>query len=69
MGAKQEIYNIINNLKSKGVGVLFTSSEISELLLVSDRILVLSGGRQAALLDKNKTNAEEILHFAFESVV
>ena len=67
VSAKQEIYNLIYKLKTKGIGVLFTSSEIPELLLVSDRILVLSGGRQAALLDTNKTDSAEILHYAFES--
>ena len=66
VGAKQEIYNLINELKSEGMGILFTSSEIPELLVVSDRIVVLSEGRQTALLETSKTDAKEILNYAFE---
>ena len=68
VGAKQEIYNLIDELKKEGMGILFTSSEISELLLVSDRILVLSEGRQSALLKTSETNSKEILNYAFEGV-
>ena len=69
VGAKQEIYNLINTLKKEGVGILFTSSEIPELLLVSDRILVLAQGRQTSLLETNKTNSREILNYAFKDSV
>ena len=48
------------------MGILFTSSEIPELLVVSDRIVVLSEGRQTALLETSKTDAKEILNYAFE---
>ena len=66
VGAKQEIYNLIDELKKEGMGILFTSSEIQELLLVSDKILVLSQGRQTALLETSKTNSREILNYAFK---
>ena len=66
VGAKQEFYNLIDGLKKKGMGILLTSSEIPELLMVSDRILVLSQGRQTALLQTNKTNSREILNYAFK---
>lgn len=65
VGAKQEIYNLIDKLKTEGMGIIFTSSEIPELLLVADRILVLSEGRQTALLETSKTDSREILNFAF----
>jgi ABC-type sugar transport system ATPase subunit len=65
VGAKQEIYDLIEKLKAEGMGILFTSSEIPELLLVSDRILVLSEGKQTALLDTNQTDSKEILQYAF----
>ncbi|MEE9431177.1 MAG: sugar ABC transporter ATP-binding protein, partial [Melioribacteraceae bacterium] len=61
VGAKEEIYNLIETLRQEGMGILFTSSEIPELLLVSDRILVLSEGKQTALLKTNETNSKEIL--------
>ncbi len=65
VGAKQEIYELIDKLKSEGIGILFTSSEIPELLLVADRILVLSEGKQTAILDTRKTDSREILKYAF----
>ena len=66
VGAKQEIYDLIYELKTEGMGILFTSSEIPELLQVSDRVLVLSEGRQTALLETCKTDSREILNYAFE---
>lgn len=66
VGAKQEIYELISALKKEGMGILFASSEIPELLNVSDRILVLSGGKQAALLVTQKTDSVEILNYAFD---
>ncbi|MFC2085320.1 sugar ABC transporter ATP-binding protein [Bacteroidota bacterium] len=68
VSAKQEIYNLIDELKMEGMGILFTSSEIPELLLVSDRILVLSEGKQCALLNTSKTDSKEILNYAFGGV-
>lgn len=69
VGAKQEFYNLINKLKMDGMAILLTSSEIPELLFVSDRILVLSQGRQTALLETNKTTSKEILNYAFKETV
>jgi ABC-type sugar transport system ATPase subunit len=43
--AKVEIYTIVRNLAKSGVCVIFVSSEVSEVVKVSDRILVLSQGR------------------------
>ena len=68
VGAKQEIYDLIDKLKTELLGILFTSSEIPELLQVSDRILVLSEGRQTALLETHKTDSREILKYAFEGI-
>ena len=69
VGSKQEFYNLIDKFKKEGMGILFTSSEIQELLLVSDRILVLSQGKQTALLETSKTNSREILNFAFKETL
>jgi ABC-type sugar transport system ATPase subunit len=68
VGAKQEIYDLIDELKTEGMGILFTSSEIPELLQVTDRVLVLSEGRQTALLETSNTDSREILNYAFEGV-
>jgi ABC-type sugar transport system ATPase subunit len=45
VGAKVEIYSLMDELCKQGVGILMFSSEMPELLAISDRILVMSGGR------------------------
>ena len=51
VASKVEIYNIMNDLKQKGIGVLFVSSELPEILGISDRILVMADGRITKELD------------------
>lgn len=64
VAAKVEIYNIMNNLKKRGIGVIFVSSEMPEVMGMSDRILVMCNGRITGELDSNKTSQDEILHCA-----
>ena len=64
IGAKVEIYQIMNALKKKGVGVLFISSEMEEVLGMSDRILVFCDGRITGELSREEANQENILKFA-----
>jgi ribose transport system ATP-binding protein len=64
VASKIEIYNIINDLKRNGIGVMFVSSELPEVLGMSDRILVMCNGRITAELRARDTNQEEILHYA-----
>jgi ribose transport system ATP-binding protein len=64
VASKIEIYNIINDLKKSGIGVMFVSSELPEVLGMSDRILVMCNGRITAELETKKTNQEEILRYA-----
>jgi ribose transport system ATP-binding protein len=64
VASKVEIYNIINDLKKKGIGVMFVSSELPEALGMSDRIIVMCNGRITANLVTKETNQEEILHYA-----
>jgi ribose transport system ATP-binding protein len=64
VASKIEIYNIINNLKKNGIGVMFVSSELPEVLGMSDRILVMCNGKITAELVTRDTNQEEILHYA-----
>ncbi|MCD1654144.1 sugar ABC transporter ATP-binding protein [Treponema zuelzerae] len=64
VAAKVEIYNIMNELKKQGVGVLFVSSELPEILGMSDRVLVFCNGKITANLVTAQTNQEEILHYA-----
>ena len=65
VGAKYEIYQLIINLANKDKGVIMVSSEMTELLGICDRILVMSNGRVAGILDNNeKITQEEILALA-----
>ena len=64
VGAKYEIYQLMIDLANKGNSVVFISSEMPELLGVADRILVMSNGRLAGIVDAEKTNQEEILGLA-----
>lgn len=64
VGAKEDIYQIINDLASEGKGLIFVSSELPELLRCCDRIMVLSEGRQTAILDGAGTTQQEIMSYA-----
>ena len=64
VAAKIEIYNIMNELKKNGIGVIFVSSELPEVLGMSDRVLVMCEGRITANLKTSETDQEQILAFA-----
>lgn len=64
VGAKQEIYTLINTLVEKGKAVLMISSEMEELMGMSDRIVILSEGCVAGELKKDEFNQETIMHYA-----
>lgn len=65
VGAKAEIYALIRHLATReGVGIVMTSSELPELLAVSDRILVLCEGRLTAELPRAEATEESIMHAA-----
>jgi ribose transport system ATP-binding protein len=64
VASKIEIYNLINDLKRNGIGVMFVSSELPEVLGMSDRIMVMCNGRITAELVTKDTNQEEILKYA-----
>jgi ribose transport system ATP-binding protein len=64
VASKIEIYNIMNDLKRNGIGVMYVSSELPEVLGMSDRVIVMCNGRITAELKTRDTNQEEILHYA-----
>jgi ribose transport system ATP-binding protein len=64
VGAKSELYRLINKLCQDGLGVIVTSSELPELLTLSDRILVLSEGRMTAEFRREDATQEKIMHAA-----
>ena len=65
VGAKYEIYSIINDIVAKGAAVLFISSEIEELIGVCDRIIVMGVGEILGSFEKVDFNREKILQTAF----
>ncbi|MDR1612979.1 MAG: ATP-binding cassette domain-containing protein [Planctomycetota bacterium] len=64
VGAKAEIYQLIINLASQGKGIVMVSSEMPELLGICDRIMVMSGGRLAGILDIKEVDQEKIMRLA-----
>jgi methyl-galactoside transport system ATP-binding protein len=64
VGAKAEIYQLIINLAAEGKGIIVVSSEMPELLGISDRIMVMSGGRMAGILDIADATQERIMRLA-----
>jgi len=59
-----EIYQLMIDLASKGNAIIFISSEMPELLGVTDRILVMSNGRMAGIVNTAETDQEELLRLA-----
>lgn len=64
VGAKKEIYSMMNELSEQGVAILMVSSDLPEVLGVSDRVLVVHEGRISAQLDKEQMTQETIMHAA-----
>jgi ribose transport system ATP-binding protein len=64
IGAKYEIYKLINDLVEQGKTILLISSEMEELMGMSDRILVLSEGKITGELKKDSFSQEMIMNFA-----
>jgi ABC-type sugar transport system ATPase subunit len=64
VGTKYEIYRIVDQLVSDGKAVLMVSSELPEILALSDRILVMSEGEIVAELDRENATEENIMSYA-----
>lgn len=64
VAAKVEIYNIINQLKKQGKAVIIVSSELPEVMGISDRILVMCDGKITGEVDPREVTEEKILTYA-----
>ena len=64
VGAKKEVYSLLNELAEEGKAILFISSELPELFGIADRILVMRRGRLVGNVNPKKTTQEEIMHLA-----
>jgi ribose transport system ATP-binding protein len=64
IGAKQEIYRLMEELAERGVAVLFVSSEMEEVLSMSDRVLVMHEGQITGQLDRSQLSEEAVMQLA-----
>ena len=64
VGAKKEVYTLLNTLAEQGKAILFISSELPELFGIADRILVMRRGRLVGDLVTKETTQEEVMHLA-----
>jgi len=61
VGAKAEVHNIINTLAAQGLGIMLISSDLPEVLAMSDRIVVMREGRQVATLSHAEATQENVI--------
>ncbi len=66
VGAKVEIYNLMNKLKQEGIAVMFVSSELPEVLGIADRVIVMCDGRITGEVMARETTQNEVLKYATE---
>lgn len=64
VGAKQEIYNLMNELAAQGKAIIMVSSDMEEMLGMSDRIIVLYEGMVSGELQREQFSQERVLHLA-----
>jgi ribose transport system ATP-binding protein len=64
VGAKVEVHALMNQLVQAGIGIIMISSELPEIMGMSDRILVMHEGRVAAILDRSEATQEKIMAYA-----
>jgi len=64
VGARMEIYRLIDELARKGVAVVIVSSDLLEIIGMCDRVMVMSQGRVAGFLDKSELSEENIMRLA-----
>lgn len=64
IGAKKEIYSVINDLAAKGVAIILVSSELPEVLGMSDRIMVVHEGHITGIIDAAEADQEKVMTLA-----
>ena len=68
VGAKVEVYKLMNNLAEAGVGILLISSDLPEIMGMSDRIYVMSRGEMKSTFSGGRNNQDEILSYAIGTI-
>ena len=64
IGARREIYTLINEFKAKGTAIILISSDMPELLALSDRVLVMSEGKMTGILNFDEKSPENVMKLA-----
>lgn len=64
VGAKRDIYQLMNELAERGVPIIMVSSDLPEVLGVSDRIMVMHEGRIAGQLSREEASQEKVMQLA-----
>jgi ABC-type sugar transport system ATPase subunit len=64
VGAKAEVHALMSQLAQAGMGIIMISSELPEILGMSDRILVMHEGRVAGVLERSEASQEIIMAYA-----
>ena len=67
VGAKKEIYNLINKFKNDGMSIILVSSEMPEILGMSDRVLVMHNGFITGEFDRRNATQEKLLACAVKT--
>jgi ABC-type sugar transport system ATPase subunit len=64
VGAKAEIYQLLKKLTTQGISIIMVSSELPEILALSDRVMVMRNGRVSGILDRSEATEESIMLLA-----
>ena len=60
--AKTEMYRLMNALSREGISILFSSSDVSEVLSIADRLAILNSGRLVSIFERKNFDKEKVLH-------
>ena len=64
IGAKSEIYQLMRDLAAMGMGIILISSELPEIMAMSDRVVVMHEGRLMGIVDQKDANESKIMSLA-----
>jgi ribose transport system ATP-binding protein len=64
VGAKQEIYRLMDQMAERGAAILFASSDMEEILGMADRIIVMHEGKIAGELPRDRFSEQAVMHLA-----
>jgi rhamnose transport system ATP-binding protein len=68
VGTKAAVHALMSKLAADGIAILMISSELPEILGMSDRVLVMREGRVTAILNRAEATQEKILHYATQTL-